>query len=352
MEAAMRAIGTGILMLLAVTATAEIHPGTIAFDYRNSPAWEEMVDYEWAVLSPRATAAADSLGRRDVKVVFWVQVPFVCTWDGSIVRGFEYDNNRADAIESWDAVLRDTLGFWADVDDGDIRGCYALDLRDTAFVDHLAWSTLGDLSKGDAIIFDYGCAGIKWISQLNDVDPSIWIEWEEGYRFYRETLRELLPDKVFFSQCDSWRGLDFITDGLVLEKIGWSLTPIEKAWRLSSMDDTFDVLLASTDNRNTRSLIAAIALIQDDLFNWGFPANRKAPEFFELDLGKVGKRDYWERKPGVFQRHWTHGIVIANTTDSPAKFGSRWVAPKSGLVIQTKNHTTGRYQKWLTNEGR
>lgn len=324
------------LIWLAVSAlVTSCRAETVAFDYRNSPQWTSIADFDAAVLSPRATAAAESLSLRGVEARFWLQ-PLAATWRGAPVRSFRWDRDLWAMLDETGGVARRADGDTAVLTVDDVSGAVLVDLARPEVREQ--WIALAR-SLGRPLLFDYGCRDLSWEPSIG-LSSAQWTAWAAGWSAVKDSLRPLC-------QCQQWQEQ---CAGVVLEKVGWSLTPIPRAWELLRAHPGTSVLLAMVDDDRRRRALAAISLLTDSGFNWGFASatpNRKDPEHFDLYLGTF-QSSLWERAPGVYMRLSSHGGVVLNLSGSPWTWGSRVIAAEDALVFQRRDPVTGRYIPWRT----
>ena len=354
----------GTLIFTSCSAeAAEVHRGTVGFDYRNRPLWKDYIGFQYAVISPRAYVQAESLWAHETIPVAWVQ-PFVCHWEGRPAIVAPYDNALWQTVQAFDAVVKDTTGQWASISGHDISACYPMDFSVEGFPDSLAHAVAKHLAKFGGVLWDYGCKDLAWAHSLRDVDPDLWPAWTTGYLEYRQTLRELLAGKaVFFCQCSRWGTIDSVCDGLALEKVGWTLNPFQRTWDMLHAHGEYNMIMyMGEQNDSGQKLAAGMSLLTETLYSWrpwsDMHSPNRNPEHFDLYIGDP-KPYTWEREKGVYQRHFSHGLVIVNMTDRWVKYGSRQIAPMSSLVIQTRDRNDGKYgvccdergkRPWRTNQ--
>ena len=343
-------IALAVLVLLPVAARAaeekrSIHRGTIALDYRNDPDIASLEGYEYVALSPRATDAVQTLFRSGSKILYWMQ-PFVCTWQGAAPSPAYFQGAVHRLAEKHDAYLEAAPGRRAEIYGDDISDCWVLDFRNREFALALAELVLDRFSGSKGILFDYGCADLSWESSITEVDASVWSEWAEGYRDFREQIRREKPDWLLLCQCDRWTGwLPDVCNGLVLEKVGWSLNPFPKVWETVREVPSTNVLLyyeGDEPNPQSRRVAAAIAYLTDNLFAYrhattGMP--RRDPEHFEIRLGRF-EEPLSEVRTNVYRRQAEFGFVLLNLSDKPYSFGEESLAPGDAVIRQTRDPGT------------
>jgi hypothetical protein len=348
--------GACILQPVGGVSAAEIFPGTIGVDYRNRPEVAALTGYEYVVLSPRAALEANNLFSRGSKILYWIQ-PVVCFWKGKPPSEATFEGAVYRLAQGHGALLQDSTGNRAEIRGDDIEACYLVDFRNREFAEQMA-ALVSQRFKGVAgILFDYGCPDLAWEVSLKSVDPTVWKDWAEGYRAYRERIRELEPGWKLFCQCDRWASwLPGVCDGLALEKVGWSLIPYPEAWRTMNARASQNVLLVEEPEANRvpsrRRLTAALCYLTDGLFAYreassGIPLPIRDPEHFELYLGEF-EEGFTEPSPGVYERHSTHGVVVANLSDKPHRHGDYTIAPEDALIAQTRDRESGEPIDWLT----
>jgi len=333
-------------VLAALALSAAVAAGSFATDYRNAPDWRALVGFERVALSARAKVAADSLVGSGAEVFAWAQ-PLVPTWQGEPIRSWPWDAAMWETAERYGAVLPYA------VEGDDISGARLLDFRVDGFPVALAQAQAAELDGWAGVLLDYGCPDLAWEQSLPMLGEVFWEPWREGYYLYRAALSFYLQGRPIICQCDTWQGLYFHCDGLVWEKVGWSLNPYEKVWHgLSSGAVGASVVLYPGGPGAGQRLAAGMALARDAAFLWRDVADPWTPqrdtEHFELTVGTF-YLDAWERAPGVWIRVATHGLVLVNLSDAPYRYGSRVVGPMDALVIQFRNEVTGRWQKWRDN---
>ncbi|UCG11952.1 MAG: hypothetical protein JSU72_15760 [Deltaproteobacteria bacterium] len=357
-----RACGGAILALLlaAPIQADEVREFTIGMDYRNQPEWQKLTGYEYAIVSPRAdharaAHAVDSLIAHGTDIIYWIQ-PFLCYYMGNPVTGWDYDDALLEVVRKHDAILKDPGGFAPTVEGDDISGCYVLDFTNRDFVREYAAvvTAAGEKSKG--VLFDYGCIDLAWEPNLKTITAEQWREWGSGYYLVHDEIRRIRPDWFQICQCNRWGGwLSGTCDGLLFEKVGWSLNPYMHVWKTINAEGTHSVIMQQINYPKGRRLTAGMALLTDSYFNYRdinihVWHNIKAPEYFELMTGDFYGRPYWERAPGVFMRIGTHGRVLVNLSQEPYKYGSRTIPAMDAVVIQHRDPETGRFMKWIDNQ--
>lgn len=330
-----------------------ILPGTSFHAYQNRPHWRAGIGYEWAFFSPRAVAEADSLRATGTNVGVWLQ-PWVCVWRGAWFRGTRFDDALVYlATEKYDAVLRDSTGALAGVDEGDISGCFALDFRVPGFAGDLAESV--NALGADGVYLDYGTCDISWIVPLRDVPRDVWPAWREGYSRYKRAL----GGRVIGGVRDACRD---DVDGASMEGVPWIYSYRRALDTMTPPNTGLLFCQVGSGARRERRVLAAISLLTGALFNWrdftaaGIP-NLRAPEFFDLEMGPpAGRleegRYWWEYPAGIIRGRTLYGLVILNLSGQPYRYGSRTIAAADALVAQVKDPATGRFIKWRTTEGR
>jgi hypothetical protein len=328
--------------LLAVAVAA----GSWAADYRNQPEWQKLVGFQWAALSPRATVAADSLRARGASPVAWVQ-PLVCTWQGQFIASWPWDKATLEVAQQYGAILPNTIS------GDDINGCHLLDFTKPGFPAALASAHAGLLEDWHGVLLDYGCRDISWEHSLGEMPAGFWDQWADGWAEYKAVMGHHLDGPVI-CQCDRWDGLEFHCDGLLWEKVGWTLNPPQKVWQgLLTGHPGVNVVLYPGPGGTGKRMAAGMALARDAAFSWRNVSDPWTPqrneEHFSLTVGEF-YRDAWQRAPDVWQRIGTHGQVIINFSDTPYRYGSRTIAPGDALVIQHRDVITGRFMKWQTNQ--
>ncbi len=335
----------------ALDGTAEPRPapGSVAFDYRNHPEVERLIGFETVLLSPRAAPAARALRARGARVLVWLQ-PFVCPWRGEPPAPGTLLGDAHRLATAHGARLRNRDGSLATIHDFDLPDCSVFDFRDSAFVRALARLVADRVSEADGLLLDYGCASLGWERSLARVAEEVWPAWSRGHLLYMAELRRLRPGWSLLCQCQSWSpDLAAVCDGLVHEKVGWSLAPFDHVLRQAlAAPGKRSILsivepLKSPDPRRRR-ISAALAL----LFDYGFslriddgvglwPARDR--EHFELVLGRLGERR--EPRPGVHLREGEFGFVLVNLSAEPYTHGGAVVPQQDALVIQTRDPATG-----------
>ncbi len=160
------------------------------FDYSNTPdlSTERIAGFDLVILSPRANETSSNEVqqlRTDRKLAFWVQ-PFISTWQGKIVRGWDWDLGLANAVDDTH-VLKNKEGDRLTISGHDISGVYVLDLRNP----RVNKTFFHELRRLDApILFDYGTFNLAWEPNLKEVEPHVWPEWSRNYRSVKLTINE------------------------------------------------------------------------------------------------------------------------------------------------------------------
>jgi hypothetical protein len=259
--------------------------------------------------------------------------------------------------EKHGAILEDSTGAAAEIRGSDISACYVLDYRNHEFAEEMAAMVTTRLKGVAGLLFDYGCTDMSWELSLKAVPATTWVEWAEGYRIYRERIRELNPGWKLFCQCDRWSAwLPEVCDGLALEKVGWSLIPYPDAWQRMTEHPSQNILLVEEPEANRvpsrRRLTAALCYLTGGLFAYreassGIPLPLRNPEHFELYLGEFEK-SWRELSPGVYERHSSHGVVVANLSEKPYDYQGHTIAPDDALIAQTHDKKNGEPIDWLT----
>ena len=347
-------------------------PGTVAFDYRNVPSWRAIADsgYAMAVLSARGQTAAggwagDSLRARGVRVLY-VHQPWAVTWGGQLITDLEPDGTLSGLAGWYGAFLRDSTGQLADVQEPGVDGI-AYDYRDTAFARAYAAAMAAHDPKAGGWYYDYGdmVYGIPWVWSLRDVAGSTWPAWTAGYRLAAQGTRGALRGSAScwcgpacVSPCDIWpyEGVGPYFQNLI--SYAKVLDGCRSVRRLGGRGLIF---CQRASVPSYRRATAGISLLTDSWFNWreflvagGFNRNLRDPEHFELSLG-AAPDTAWQRAPGVWQRMFSRGLVLANvgTTSYHYTYSTSLsfdLGPGDALVLQNRD-ARGRWIKVRTNWG-
>lgn len=339
----------------AARAEDSLPPGSVAFNYRNHPALEGLVGFETVVLSPVAVEARSALRQRGARVLVWLQ-PFVCTWRGhpparGTLLGDAYA--LADSLGAW---LQDKYGVSARIRDVDVDDCAVYDFRHAAFVEGLADLVTAHLDDVDGVLLDYGCPSLGWERSLADVDEGVWKAWSAGHLQYMQALRRRQPDWRILCQCQHWGSeLPARCDGLVLERVGWSLNPyrqvLEEAARRPEKRSILMIVDAlGHEDPVRRRITAALALLLDFGFAYrledGFgPHNVRGPEHFELDLG-AWAGPLREVRAGVYLREAANGFAVVNLSQEPFAWGEETVPAGDARTVQTHDAVSGEPIPW------
>jgi hypothetical protein len=142
--------------------------------------------------------------------VAWVQ-PFAHTWKGEPIKGFKWD------AAVWDMIAlanKATLPF--PVTGSDIAGAFPIDFGRPSVVEDFI-DLLNELPCG--ILFDYGTWDLSWELSLQNVPEDVWMKWGFGWA----EVKEAFPN--------AWvqTNRPISSHRLFLEKVGWSLTPLDRA---------------------------------------------------------------------------------------------------------------------------
>jgi hypothetical protein len=336
-------LSLALAVSLCSTATAAVHPGTVALDYRNAPVWSNYLDFERVGLSPRAGAAGDSLRSHGIKVYYWMQ-PFLQTYLGKPIRDIPYDAARWAVSEQYGAVMD-----CSDVGYVEAKTC---DFRVPGYPDALANSVLLKLHPCDGLLYDYGCESIGWIPSCAALGAGS-AEWGEGYRLYRAAMKVGTLGIPALAQCNAWTGwLPSVSDGLFLEQVG-SLTGYQRAWDLLQAKPT-SIVYCPQSTPQYRRCLATMALVAGCGFNYmGLPAmtnSLRDYEHFEMSLGTPGT-SIIVLAPGVYYRPFSRGWALLNLAPQVYSYQNFKLAPNDGLVVQTRDER-GRYITKKTNVGR
>lgn len=339
-----------ILALLPIVACSirmacAAEPRSVAFDYRNDPPLPDLAvlaeeGFDEVVLSPRAALAGGYaetyLG---LQVRYWLQ-PFAWTYQDKPVRGIPWD------AQLWSKLDEVGVVTYADGDTAvlsvdDIQGAVLLPFHLPEFTD---WYIAVCKLLGRTLI-DYGCPDLSWEPRLR-LTPEQWAAWRIGWA---RVKRELSGEAV---QCNRW--VDG-SDGIVLEKVGWSLTPLTRANEiLREHPGPPSIVLAMGDSKIRRAT-AAMALLWDAGHNWGFASqspNRITPEFHDLQIGEFYD-SAWERAPGIWMRLSTTGGVLLNLSGSTYRWGPYSIPADDGFVFQRPSWLSGKATgHWESNQGR
>ena len=335
-----------VLLLLAalVLFADDAHPQgrSVAYDYSNTPDWQALTDFDAAVLSPRAceSGACDSLTARGVEVMLWLQAAMPCTWRGQAIRDWSWDGEQWSLADRY-GVLTGEAGDTAFVSGPDISGCAVIDLSVSSNAAHdLARSVIGLGSY--RIVLDY--AGLdRWELSLSSVSRETWEAWRPNYALFRSILADRLV-------CQNDRLIEGCR-AYLLEKIGWTLTPYDKAHDLAGRSGPGGIYQATGRESRRRRFVAALAYAFDGYASWGRAhphENLSIRELEDLYLGRAYS-PAWKRAPGVSMRIFTHGLVIVNTSGRPHRYGRRTIANNDALVVQFRDEETGRWQRWQTS---
>jgi hypothetical protein len=370
-----RAIGIAALAVVAVLGAvgrpaAEVRVGTYGWNYKNVPTVAPFEGYEFVALSPRgilAPGVLDSLRAFGASPMILLQ-PFVAVSNGAILTGTDYpwDTAVAALAQEHNAILRAPDGSYVDQFPGDRWDAWILDYRDTAFVDEFAAlivQTFG--GKAFGILWDYGCGDLSW-ENLSGVDPTIWPAWRRGFARLVARVRAGRGIGIHITQCDQWPGeLASSFDGLHMEQAGMSLNPPVKVWaNATRYPGRWNLIRQEDTYPQRRRLFAAIARLTDARFNQcdlrgdfggGSEQNLRDFEHFGMDLG-TSTNNWWARAPGVYQRMFSRGVVLANLSSAPyvyqlSKTVSYTIQPSDGLTIQTRD-ALGRFITRITDAGR
>lgn len=352
---------TVALLLLPAIALGEVRNNTFAYDYRNTPNVSRLLDRQIIIFSMRGMIAKrdsvpDYAGR-----VFALTQPNLAFTNGVAIGSrpgdeyiFPWDTAAYTLTQKHDAIMRDSTGNLLDMFGGTQWQSMVLDFRDSAFARDYASLMrerrfLGNLG----VALDYGCGDLAWMALK--VDPSTWPEWRQGWRYF---LQELGTSSPRICQCDQWpRGFDSECDGILFERVGQGLNPFSKVWGIArSLPRERIVFLRQEDTQSrSRRAFATMSLLLPNAYydqcqdpNVVPPVHLKNIEHFGLNIGDEGG-DYWERSPGVFQRMYTRGLVILNTTNQPYRYSKYTIGPQDGFVAQTRDGK-GRWMTWATNQ--
>ena len=358
------------LVLFAGSAGAQVRLGTFGWNEKNRPAVAPFAGYEYVYLAPRGAlspGAADSLRSFGATPLVLLQ-PTLAVSGGAPLTGPDYpwDTALAGLTARHGALLRGPDGAPIDLFPGDRWDAWVLDYRDSAFVDSLAALIVGTfMPKSGGIVWDYGCGDLSWAA-LPGADPAIWPAWRRGFARLVARVRAARGGGLQIAQCDQWPGeLAPGFDGILLEQAGWSLNPAAKGWATATRFPNRWILIRQEDQvASRRRLFAAIAYLTGARFNQcnlqgdfggGTDQNFHDLEHWGLDIGVSGG-PWFERAPGIYQRMFSRGLVIANVSGSmlvyPYNKATTFIIPRGdGLVLQNRD-ARGRFIHAVTDYGR
>ena len=337
------------------TAAEAVAPGSVAFDYRNRPDLEHLSGFETVVLSPRAPEAAAAVHEQGAVVLVWLQ-PFLCSWRGQPPAPGTLLGDAYALAEAHGAWLREADGTPATVRDADVSDCRVYDFGNAAFVESLAVLVTARLEHADGVLLDYGCPSLGWEPSLAAVDAALWEGWSAGHLQYMDALRRHRPEWRLLCQCQRWgEQLPLACDGLVLEKVGWSLNPFRQVLEQAAAQPSKRSVLMIADALGhedpvRRRVAAALALLLDYDFSYRVedafgPHASRDPEHFELTLGDwSGPRR--EVRTGVFVREAAFGFTVVNLSAEPYQRGAETIPPGDALTAQTHDPETGAAIPW------
>jgi len=312
---------------------------TIAFDFRNVPDHQKIIDdgFEWAVISARAPASSDALRGAGVKTMYWVQPFAPVNGSGNAVRLTPYEDAIWDVIESFSptAILRDSLDVPCTM--SDLPNLHIMDHSRAGFSTALADRIAADFPNADGIYFDYGNRTVQFSVTFNNPPPtSVWAGWETGYATYRNRYDTLMP---------SWRRVCLGNDdtqvpspcpSMAIEGINVAQfsTYLESLTRGRN-----GIIFCQNVVAAHRTLTAAIALLNGADFNWrdfdvDTNLNLLDPEHFnDPHLGSA-LGPYLNLGDNVYFRRFKLGSVYANLGTTTFIAQGTSLAPNRGLVIR------------------
>ena len=344
-----------------------IQAGTAAQDWRNAPAVDPLIGFDYAILSPRAQLAggpvggggqAEQLIGAGVKVLFTV-FPVFFWYQGQPLPEGDWDRAVNDLAVRYDAILKTSGGQWATTDA--LAGGFVLDFRNAAFVAELSNLVASFMQVGQGILEHGACSSMSWDPQLQILSEAEWAAWSDGFHDYFLQLRALRPDWDIVAVCDRWGSWTNQTyDGLFFEHVGSSLNPVgQKVYdELATAGTRNVVALYDPTTPALRRGAAVMAILWDALFLDGREATvAKNPEHFAIGYGEFSSPPS-EISPGIWTREGTRGFVVGNFTTTPfvytAPVAGRTftVAGNDGLAVQWADLASGEVlASWITNEG-
>lgn len=300
-----------------------VRPGTVAFDYRNSPDVAPLEGYEIVVLSHRAPQAAlDTVRSWGGKPYTWLQ-PFVSTWQGEAVTGWPIDAAMWSLTSAWDGLARDDNGKALEVPY--VEGCYLLDFTNLFFAAMLSSTLAQHLGRFDGINFDYGGENLAWMWPWEVKPLEWWKRWGYGYREYKRGLQTLQPHLRLLN------GNLSTNAPVTLEGVG-AFQGLVNYWQAIEQCKARpgSVIFCQTNLERDRRIIASIALLTDCGFRWWADrsapwANPHAPEFWGIELGKP-LRAVEELTRNRFIRYFEKGLVALNLS------ATNWTLPDFRVV--------------------
>lgn len=346
-------------------------PQTMAWAWRNTPDWRAVADsgYAAACLYARAQTtrsgyAGDSLQAHGIKVWLAVQ-PWLVTWRGMPIKDWQPDSSLWAICERDSLWLRDSTGAVVRVSWPDVEDALVPDFSRRDVAEAWARALVAHWPKTDGWYLDYGdlTNGISWVYACRKVSPAKMTAWTLGYRRVAEILRSSGAKLSCWCKpqdakvCSVWpfEGVGpFYGVGYPYLRV---LTELRAQRRQGGRGLVFCERL---DVPQYRRATAGVALLTDSWFTWkvGNASDRsfKDPEHFDLVIG-TAPDTCWERAPGVWQRMFTRGFVIANVSTAQWFTYQRnanvsyVIGPGDALVVQTRD-ALGRYIPWRTNYGR
>jgi hypothetical protein len=178
---------------------------TAIMDFRNEP-----VPPAPNTINLRSARAVLEGAQADVARV----QPFIFKWNGKWVTEWEWDERMLHITRNGRHILP------SPINGSDIAEAYVLDIS-VPFVRDELIDLISDrfMREHVNVIFDYATWDLSWEPTLGNVTPDKWMKWGYGWSLVKENFD------------DAWlqNHKPLTHHKLFLEKVGWTLQPIEAA---------------------------------------------------------------------------------------------------------------------------